>query len=111
MAPAGHRRRLSQLFAGGWPGLARSACMVVLIMRRPSGTVAAATLALFFALCALLVFQLRSGRDPALGRGAALAQATAPAPKRVLIRKVIVTRVVHDAPRAQPAPAAVQRAS
>jgi hypothetical protein len=80
-------------------------------MRRPLGTVAAATLALFFATAALLVFQLRSGRDPALGSGTPVAAtAPKPKPKRILIRKVIVTRVVHDAPR--PAPTApVQRTS
>jgi hypothetical protein len=78
-------------------------------MRRPLGTVAAATLALFFTLCALLVFQLRSGRDPALGRATPAAATTGPKPKRVLIRKVIVTRVVHDAAPAAPAP--VERTS
>jgi hypothetical protein len=79
-------------------------------MRRPLGTVAAATLALFFAIAALLVFQLRSGRDPALGSGTPVAAATVSKPKRVLVRKVIITRVVHDAPRAA-APAPVQRTS
>ncbi|HEX5617069.1 MAG TPA: hypothetical protein VFX51_01540 [Solirubrobacteraceae bacterium] len=80
-------------------------------MARPLGTVAAATLTLFFTIAALLVFQLRSGRDPALGRQVAQAPAqVAPKPKRVLIRRVIVTRVVHDAPRAT-VPAPVQRTS
>ena len=49
--------------------------------------VAAGTLALFLAIFALLVFQLRTGRDPALGRSTVtLAKAVAP-PKRVVIRR------------------------
>jgi hypothetical protein len=76
-------------------------------MRRPLGTVAAATLTLFFAITALLVFQLRSGRDPAIGQPVAQTPVRV-APKRVLIRKVIVTRVIHD-PAAPAAP--VQRTS
>jgi hypothetical protein len=78
-------------------------------MARPLGTVAAATLTLFFTVAALLVVQLRTGRDPALGQEFAQAPASV-APKRVLIRKVIVTRVVHDAPRAS-APAPTQQTS
>jgi hypothetical protein len=69
-------------------------------MARPLGTVAAATLTLFFTIAALLVFQLRNGRDPAIGQPVAQTPARV-APKRVLIRKVIVTRVIHD--RAAPA--------
>src|SRR5829696_5767328 len=76
-------------------------------MRRPLTAVAAATLALFFTIAALLVFQLRSGHDPALG-GQVVQTTAQVAPKRVLVRKVIVTRVVHD-PGAAPAP--VQRSS
>ena len=70
--------------------------------------VAFATLALFLAILALLIFQLRNGRDPALGQAVARTSAPASTPKRILIRKVIVTRVVHDA--AAPA-APVQRTS
>ena len=67
--------------------------------RRPRArTVASMTLALFLAVFALLAFQLRSGRDPALGRPQARAAAPAPPPRRVLIRKVIVTRVVVHLP-------------
>jgi hypothetical protein len=59
--------------------------------------VVVATLVAFTTVYALLVFQLRSGRDPALG-SAATARATAPPQKRVLVRKVIVTRVVVHLP-------------
>ena len=60
--------------------------------------VAAATVAVFLAVFALLVFQLRSGRDPALGQGTTLAKAPVPPPKRVLVRKTIVTRVIVHLP-------------
>jgi hypothetical protein len=60
-------------------------------------TVAAATIAVFLAVFALLVFQLRSGRDPALGQGTTLAKAPPP-PKRILVRKTIVTRVIVHLP-------------
>jgi hypothetical protein len=56
-------------------------------------------LALFLTVFALLVFQLRSGRDPSLGRAVAAARGTAPRPRRVLVRKLIVTRVVVHLPR------------
>ncbi len=59
--------------------------------------VVVATLVAFAALFALLAFQLRSGRDPALG-SVATARATAPPQKRVLVRKLIVTRVVVHLP-------------
>ena len=60
--------------------------------------VAAATVAVFLAVFALLVFQLRSGRDPALGQGTTLAKAPVPPPKRILVRKTIVTRVIVHLP-------------
>ena len=60
--------------------------------------VASMTLVLFLAVFALLAFQLRSGRDPALGRPQARAAAPAPPPRRVLVRKIIVTRVVVHLP-------------
>ena len=74
--------------------------------RRPAARprawgVMAATLGLFLAVFALLVFQLRNGRDPALGRGALVASAPTPVvqpPRRVLLRKVIITRVVVHLP-------------
>lgn len=68
--------------------------------RRPlprARVVAWSTLALFLGVLALLVFQLRSGRDPALGAAAAQTQVSVP-PPRVLVRKLIVTRVVVHLP-------------
>lgn len=64
--------------------------------RRPGlGAVAQASLAAFAIVLALLVLQLRAGRDPALGPGRrAAAAAVAAAPRRVLVRRVVVTRVV-----------------
>jgi hypothetical protein len=76
--------------------------------RRPlprARVVVLATLALFLAAFALLVFQLRSGRDPALGRTAVAA--TTPPTRHVLVRKVIVTRVVVHLPEEDDAPAPV----
>jgi hypothetical protein len=73
-------------------------------MHRSFGTVAAATLALFFTVAALLIYQLRAGEDPALGDQ--VAQTATPERQRVLLRKVIVTRVVHHV-----GPAAVPRSS
>ena len=67
--------------------------------RPPARHVAAGTLALFLAVFALLAFQLRSGRDPALGGVVVAAKAPAVPPKRVLIRKVVITRVVVHLPR------------
>ena len=64
----------------------------------PARAVAAATVAVFLAVFALLVFQLRSGRDPALGQGTTLAKAPVPPPKRILVRKTIVTRVIVHLP-------------
>jgi hypothetical protein len=52
------------------------------------------SLAAFVVVLALLVVQMRVGRDPALG--ARPAAAVAPAPRRVLVRRVIVKRVVID---------------
>jgi len=65
----------------------------------PARVVAGASLALFLLVFALLVFQLRSGRDPALGGAVAAVQATPPPPKRVLVRKLIITKVVVHLPR------------
>ena len=52
------------------------------------------SLAAFLVVLTLLVVQMRVGRDPALG--ARSAAAVAPAPRRVLLRRVIVERVVID---------------
>ena len=62
--------------------------------RRPSlGAVAQASASAFAIVLALLVLQMRAGRDPVLGAGRTAA-ATAGAPRKVLLRRVVVTRVV-----------------
>jgi hypothetical protein len=58
--------------------------------------VAATALAVFLAVLALLAANVRAGRDPALGPGQ-VAQTPVPA-RRVIVRRVIVTRVVGDPP-------------
>ena len=63
----------------------------------PAGWVFGAALAVFFAALALLAFQVRAGRDPALGPAQPVAQVQAK-PRRVLIRRVIERVVIH-APR------------
>jgi hypothetical protein len=64
---------------------------------RPIATITAAV-AVFVAVLALLAWQVRSGRDPALGAAKQTAR-VAPAPRRVLVKKVvrrvIVTKVVQ----------------
>ena len=62
--------------------------------------VMAGSAGLFFAIAALLAFQMRAGADPALGKPkpVVVAQAT-PEPRKVLIRRVIVTRIVEHRPR------------
>ncbi|MGZ6705894.1 MAG: hypothetical protein ACXVFN_02965 [Solirubrobacteraceae bacterium] len=60
--------------------------------RRPSlGSVLQMSATAFALVLALLVLQLRTGRDPVLGGRAA---APAAAPRRVLVRRVVVTRVL-----------------
>lgn len=63
---------------------------------RPIATIVAA-IATFAAVLVLLAWQVRSGRDPALGAGRTVQVAAAP--RRVLVRKivrrVIVTKVVQ----------------
>jgi hypothetical protein len=76
--------------------------------RSPAAAIVmAGSLALFLVVFALLVFQLRAGRDPALG--AAAAQPAAVPAKRILLRKVVITKrivtVEHDEERAAAAPA------
>jgi hypothetical protein len=67
-----------------------------MISPRPIATIAAAV-AVFVTVLVLLAWQVRSGRDPALG--AAKTARVAPAPRRVLVKKVvrrvIVTKVVQ----------------
>jgi hypothetical protein len=88
--------------------------------RRPSlRAVALASALAFVVVLALLVAQMRLGRDPVLGARATAA--ATPTPRRVVVRRVIVKRIVvdeiHDvddggatgtqvAAAAQPAPAA-----
>jgi hypothetical protein len=81
---------------------------------RPIATITAAV-AVFVAVLVLLAWQVRSGRDPALGAAKQTAR-VAPTPRRVLVKKVvrrvIVTKVVQtdDGPvlvaSTAPAPAA-----
>jgi hypothetical protein len=81
--------------------------------RRPrsasAAIVVAGSLALFLVVFALLVFQLRAGRDPALR--AVTAQVPAPPAKRILERRIVIRKViVHVRPRAddeEAAPAVV----
>jgi len=66
----------------------------------PLGVIAG-SFGLFFAITALLAFQMRRGADPALGapKPQVVAQATV-APRRIVVRRVIVTRIVeHRRPR------------
>jgi hypothetical protein len=70
---------------------------------------ATAAAALFCIVLTLLAQQLRAGRDPAIGAR----KLTAPAaPRQVIVRRIIVTRVIDDAARARAAsqPAATQSA-
>jgi hypothetical protein len=81
----------------------------------PLGVVAG-SFGLFFAITALLAFQMRRGADPALGAPKPAATQTA-APRQILVRHVIETRIVEHRTRrvrttpprsttASPAPAA-----
>ena len=70
--------------------------------RRPSPSIVALTsLAAFFAVLALLAFQLRAGHDPALSRSTTVARAQLQ-PQRVIVRRVeddyVITKVVPGAP-------------
>lgn len=53
-----------------------------------------AAAALFCIVLILLAQQLRAGRDPAIGAGTPTARA---APRQVIVRRIIVTRVIDDA--------------
>jgi hypothetical protein len=61
--------------------------------------VLASSFGLFFAITALLASQMRRGADPALGAPKPVATQTT-APKRILVRRVIVTRIVEHRSRA-----------
>ncbi len=52
--------------------------------------------ATFLALLALLAFQMRSGQDPLLGAGRSAATGTAPAPRSVLIRRIVRKRIIIE---------------
>jgi hypothetical protein len=77
--------------------------------RRPSGKpIVVISLAAFFAVLALLAFQMRSGHDPALSASATATQARQ-SQQRVVVREVdddyVITRVIPAAsPGATPAP-------
>ena len=65
--------------------------------RRPRPyAVVAGSLALFLVLLTLLAAQLRSGHDPAIGAGPALAQAPQPVVVRTVVKRVVVVRTVGD---------------
>ena len=76
--------------------------------RKPSaGWVLGPALGVFFAVLALLAFQVRAGRDPALGEPAAQAQQQ----RQIVVRRVITRVVIHHPATSGPAassPAAVQ---
>jgi hypothetical protein len=57
--------------------------------------IAAGALALFLTVLVLLAWQVRSGRDPALGAARHQPALVAQAPQRVLVRKV-VRRVIEE---------------
>jgi hypothetical protein len=68
--------------------------------------VIAGSLGLFLALLSLLAFQLRTGRDPALGKGSQTVASTAAAPRRGRMRpRLIITRVVTHVRRDDATPA------
>ena len=70
----------------------------------PLGVIAG-SFGLFFAITALLAFQMRRGADPALGapKPQVVASATV-APRQIVVRRVIVTRIVEHRPRRGSAP-------
>ncbi|WP_170178989.1 hypothetical protein [Solirubrobacter pauli] len=70
-------------------------------IKKPSAfPVVAASLGTFFVIVALLAFQMRAGADPAIGKGEPQLVAAAPqAPRQVVVRRVIVTRIVEHRPR------------
>jgi hypothetical protein len=69
--------------------------------------VAPAAAALFCVVFIFLAQQLRAGRDPAIGAGK---PAAAVAPRKVIVRRVIVTRVVEDGAAARSQPTVTQSA-
>jgi hypothetical protein len=71
--------------------------------RVPSLPTVLASAACFFVIFEFLAFQLRSGRDPAIGASAADPAAARPRPV-VVHRRIIVRRVVESAPSASDVP-------
>jgi hypothetical protein len=71
--------------------------------------VAAIAGGLFCLILIYLALQVRAGNDPAIGTGTE--SATAPGPRQVILRRVIVRRIVEEdapAPAAAAAPAAAE---
>ncbi|MDA0142610.1 hypothetical protein OJ962_34310, partial [Solirubrobacter sp. CPCC 204708] len=69
--------------------------------------VIAGSCGLFFAILALLGFQMRAGKDPAIGKGEPVQLAAAtPQPRQIIRRRVIITRIVEHRPRRAPATSA-----
>ena len=102
---------LSQPLPGGSPARADGQGMGSERTDRRRALIAATAAAALF--CIVLIFlaqQLRTGRDPAIGAG----PSAAAAPRHVIVRRVIVTRVIDDAApahaRAASEPAATQSA-
>jgi hypothetical protein len=63
---------------------------------RPAATLIA-SIAVFVAVLVLLAWQVRAGRDPALGTVRQTAR-VAPAPRRVLVKKVVLVASTAPAP-------------
>lgn len=64
---------------------------------------------MFFATLALLAWQMSAGRDPALGASVASTQ-TAAKPRKVVVRKIVITRVIQRPDAVRSAAAVPQRA-
>ena len=79
--------------------------------RRPSPFwLVTGSLAAFFVLLTFLAVQVRAGDDPALGEPKQTAAVATAEPRRVIIHRVIVRRVVITDPAPTPAPATAVRA-
>ena len=75
--------------------------------RRPSPFwLVTGSLAAFFVLLAFLAVQVRAGGDPALGAPKQTAAVATAEPRRVIIHRVIVRRVIITDPAPTPAPVA-----
>jgi hypothetical protein len=78
------------------PAVPRAAAPPRERIRKPGPLpVVAGSFGLFFAVTALLAFQMRRGADPALGAPAPQVLAAVPAPHTILVRRVVVTRIVE----------------